>query len=285
MIRKVVIPSAGLGTRLLPATKEQPKEMLPIFVKGIDGELCLKPLLQIVFENLYYVGFREFGFITGREKRSVEDFFTTDSTFIEALKNGNKFRTAKEMDSFYEKIDKSNIAFINQPKPKGFGDAVYRAKWFTANEPFIVHAGDDLIISKKNQYLLNLIDVFEKYEATAVFCVERVRDPRKYGVVIGDKVARNLYRVRRVIEKPSKPPSNIAVVAVYAFNSEIYQAIAETPLDAGGEVQLTSAIQKLVDQKHSVYAVELGLEEKRLDIGTPQSYSKAINLMLHSSKL
>jgi UTP--glucose-1-phosphate uridylyltransferase len=280
-----VIPSAGLGTRLLPATKEQPKEMLPIFAKSIDGELCLKPLLQIVFENLYDVGLREFGFITGRGKRSVEDYFTIDSGFVELLKNGNKFGLAKELDVFYEKVGSSHIAFINQPKPKGFGDAVHRAKMFTGTEPFLVHAGDDLIISKKNQYLRNLIDVFEEHEASAVFCVERVSDPRKYGVIVGDKVANNLYQVRRVVEKPSTPPSNIAVVAVYAFSSRIYQAIEETPPDANGEVQLTNAIQRLIDQNHSVYAVELSSEEKRLDIGTPQSYLKALNLVVHSSNL
>ena len=283
MIRKVVIPSAGLGTRLLPATKEQPKEMLPIFAKSNDGELCLKPLLQIVFENLYDVGLREFGFITGRGKRSVEDYFTIDSGFVELLKNGNKLGLAKELDAFYEKVGSSHIAFINQPKPRGFGDAVHRAKMFTGTEAFLVHAGDDLIISKKNQYLQNLISAFEEHKASAVLCAEKVRDPRKYGVIIGDKVANNLYQVRRVVEKPSTPPSNIAVVAVYAFSSSIYQAIEETPPDANGEVQLTNAIQKLIDQKHSVYAVELSSEEKRLDIGTPQSYLEALNLVVHKS--
>ncbi len=278
-----MIPSAGLGTRLLPATKEQPKEMLPIFAKSIDGDLCLKPLLQIVFENLYDVGLREFGFITGRGKRSVEDHFTIDSGFIELLKNGNKFELAKELDVFYKKVGKSHIAFINQPKPKGFGDAVHQAKMFTGSEAFLVHAGDDLIISKKNQYLQNLINAFEEHGASAVFCAEKVKDPRKYGVIIGDKVAKNLYQVRKVIEKPHTPPSNIAIVAVYAFSSGIHQAIEETPPDANGEVQLTNAIQRLIDQKHSVYAVELSSEEKRLDIGTPQSYLKALNHVVHSS--
>ena len=285
MIRKVVIPSAGLGTRLLPATKEQPKEMLPIFVRGKDGKLCLKPILHIVFENLYDVGFREFCFITGRGKRSVEDYFTIDSGFVDILKNENKFGLAEELETLYRKIEKSSIAFINQPKPKGFGDAVYRAKSITGTEAFLVHAGDDVIISKRNRYLLNLANIFEKYEAAAAFCVEKVRNPRKYGVVVGSKVANNLYRVERVIEKPSKPPSNIAIVAVYAFDSRIYQAIEETPSDAGGEVQLTNAIQRLIDQKHPVYAAELGMEEKRLDIGNPQSYLASLKLMARSSCL
>ena len=279
MIRKVVIPSAGLGTRLLPATKEQPKEMLPTFVRGVDGKLSLKPLLQVVFENLYDVGFREFGFITGRGKRSIEDYFTVDNGFVEYLKTRNKFGLIKELDAFYEKVRRSNITFINQPEPRGFGHAVYHAKSFTGVEPFLVHAGDDLIISKKNNYLLKLMQTFEKYEATVAFCVEKVRDPRKYGVIIGEKVAYNLYQVKRVIEKPSTPPSNIAVVAVYAFDPKIYQAIEETPSDATNEVQLTNAIQQLVEQNYPVYAVELDSNEKRVDIGTPQSYFEALNLM------
>jgi UTP--glucose-1-phosphate uridylyltransferase len=283
VIKKAVIPSAGMGTRLLPATKEQPKEMLPIFVRNVDGELCLKPLLQIVFENLYDVGFREFGFITGRGKRSVEDHFTVDNSFVELLKNGNKLELVKELEAFYRKVEGSHVAFINQPSPTGFGDAVHRAKSFTGSEPFLVHAGDDLVISKKNAYLSNLIRVFEEHEASAVFCVEKVRDPRKYGVITGSRVANNLYRVKRVIEKPSNPPSNMAIVAVYAFNSGIYEAIEDTPPDASGEVQLTNAIQRLIDQNHQVYAVELSSEEKRLDIGTPQSYLKALKTMLRSN--
>jgi len=279
MIRKVVIPSAGLGTRLLPVTKEQPKEMLPIFVKGANRKLCLKPLLQIVFENAYDAGFRDFCFITGRGKRSIEDHFTLDSSFVRYLKSRNKFGSAKELDVFYEKVQKSNIIFVNQPEPRGFGDSVYYAKSFTGAEPFLVHAGDDLIISKKNQYLFKLTQTFEKYEATATFCVEKVRDPRKYGVIIGERLADNVYQVKRIIEKPSAPPSNIAVVAVYAFNSKIYQAIEETLPDATKEVQLTNAIQQLIEQNYPVYAVELDSDEKRLDIGTPQSYLRALNLM------
>lgn len=281
-IKKVVIPSAGLGTRLLPATKEQPKEMLPIFTRNVDGELRLKPLLQIVFENLYEFGLREFGFITGRGKRSVEDHFTVDSEFIEVLKNGPKFKIAKELNTFYEKVGRSHIVFINQPKALGFGDAVHRAKAFTGAEPFLVHAGDDLIISKKEQYLTNLINVFGKHEASAVFCVEKVKNPRKYGVITGHKITNKIYLVKKIIEKPSTPPSNIAVVGVYVFSPRIHQAIEETPPDASGEIQLTSAIQTLVDQTHSVYAVEMSSNEKRLDIGTPESYLRALNLVTRS---
>lgn len=280
MIKKAIIPSAGLGTRLLPATKEQPKEMLPIFTKNFKGELCLKPILHIVFENLYSIGLREFGFITGRGKRSVEDYFTIDSEYVAFLKKRNSTELAKELTIFYEKISNSQIAFINQPKPLGFGEAVHRAKFFTGKEPFLVHAGDDLIISNKSKYLLNLCRIFEKYEADAAFCVEKVKDPRNYGVIISDKIAKNVYKVRKVFEKPRKPPSNIAIVAVYVFTPNIYKAIEETKPDISGELQLTNAIQKLIDRNLSVYAMELETQEKRLDIGNPQSYLEALQYML-----
>lgn len=285
MIKKVVIPSAGLGTRLLPATKEQPKEILPIFVRNADGKLCLKPLLQIVFENLYDVGFREFGFITGRGKRSVEDHFTIDSDFVDLLKKGNKHEPARELDVFYEKISNSHIAFINQPKPQGIRRC--RPSRKTVHRHGTIPSprrrrSDNL---EEKPIPVETYQYLEEHKATAVLCVERVEDPRKYGVIIGRKVAKNLYRVRKIIEKPSKPPSNIAVVAVYAFDSTIYQAIEETPPDMRGEVQLTNAIQKLIDQKHSVYAVELNSRERRLDVGTPESYLEALNLKLRSSNL
>jgi UTP--glucose-1-phosphate uridylyltransferase len=277
MIKKVVIPAAGLGMRLLPATKEQPKEMLPFFARGVNGQLCLKPLLQIVFERLYNAGFREFCFIVGRGKRSIEDHFTMDNNFIKQLKNRNKFDLAKELDQFYEKICNSNIIFINQPEPLGFGDAVYHAKLFTGKEEFLVHAGDDLIISMNNDHLKRLINVFEKYNADAAFCVERVENPEKYGVITGKQIDKNVYKVEKIIEKPSVPPSNIAIVAIYIFKAKIYEVIPKIPPDANNEIQLTDAIQQLMNEKCDVYAVELNQNEKRIDIGTPESYWAALN--------
>ena len=126
---------------------------------------------------------------------------------------------------------------------------------------------------------MNLIRVFEKNKAAAAFCVEKVRDPRKYGVIVGERVADNSYRVKKVMEKPSVPPSNIAIIAVYAFSPEIYRAIEEISPDATNEIQLTDAIQRLIDGNYPVYAVELSSAEKRIDIGTPQSYLSALGGM------
>ena len=275
MIRKAVIPAAGLGTRLLPVTKELPKEMLPIFLKQ-NGEICLKPMLQAVFEQLYDAGFREFAFIVGRGKRAIEDHFTIDESFVEYLKNNNKARLADRLQDFYEKLSNSTIIFINQPKPKGFGDAVYKAKPFTGNESFLVHAGDDIILSSRNNHLRRLTRVFEDYGADAAFLVEEVEDPRRYGVIVGEEIKSGVFEVKEVFEKPQRPPSNLAIVAVYIFKPIIYQAIEKTMLDESGEIQLTDAISVLLNWQCRIYALKLKNEERRIDIGKPETYLEAL---------
>jgi len=274
MIRKAVIPAAGLGTRLLPATKEQPKEMLPIFARDVNGRLFLKPLLQIVFERLYDASLRELCFVVGRGKRSIEDHFTIDDNFLEHLKTKNKIELLDDLIHFYEKIRNSTVVFINQPKPLGFGNAIYQAKFFSKDEAFLVHAGDDLILSGKN-YPKRLISIFTEYKADAAFFVEKVKDPTKYGVVVGEKMDDKIYLVKQIVEKPVTPPSDLAVIAIYVFNPIIYRAIELVEPDKNNEIQLTDAIQWLINQRCAVYAVELNRNEKRIDMGTPESYKEA----------
>lgn len=274
MITKVIIPAAGLGTRLLPATKEQPKEMLPILTKDADGTLFLKPFLQVVFEQLHDQGFKQVCFVVGRGKRSIEDHFMVDEDFIDYLKTKNKMAHLRCLSSFYEKIRESTIVFANQAKPLGFANAVYQAKFFCANEDFLVHAGDDLIVSKTKP-ILRLVSVFNEYKADAAFFVQRVRDPTKYGVVLGERTAKGIYRVSQVIEKPSKPKSDLAVIAVYVFRSKIFPAIETVEPSLHNEIQLTDAIQALIDEGDSVYGVELGTSERRIEIGDPVSYREA----------
>ena len=278
MIKKVVIPAAGLGTRLLPITKELPKEMLPIFLRGKGGGICLKPMLQAVFEQLYDFGFREYGFIVGRGKRAIEDHFTADESFLEYLKDSNKVKLAGELRDFYEKIGNSTIVFINQPKPRGFGDAVYRAKLFTGNEPFLIHAGDDLILTQNNDHLRRVMKVFENYDADAAFLVEEVKDPRGYGVIVGDEINSGIFKVRKVVEKPQQPPSNLAIIALYTFKPIIYQAIKKVKPDESGEVQLTDAVSFLLDWQCRIYALKLKIGERRMDIGTPETYLETLRI-------
>jgi UTP--glucose-1-phosphate uridylyltransferase len=282
MIVKVVIPAAGMGTRLLPATLQQPKEMLPIFSSNSSKQLCLKPLIQLVFEKLYQNNLREFCFVVGKGKRSIEDHFTFDVDLIKHFRKNRKFNVIEDLNQFYEKVRNSKIFFVNQPEPKGFGDALCYAEPFTGNESFLVHAGDDLVLSPNNDYFNRLLNTFVKNKADAAFCVERVEDPRKYGVIQGKQVEKNLFKVTRIDEKPLHPKSNIAIVAVYIFNKRIYRCIRSTALQPDTEVQLTSGIQKLIDEKCDVYAVELSRNEKRIDIGTAHSYWNALNSTFNS---
>jgi UTP--glucose-1-phosphate uridylyltransferase len=272
LLKKAVIPAAGLGTRLLPITKELPKEMLPIVALMKNGQPCLKPMLQAIFEQLYDVGFREFAFIVGRGKRAIEDHFLPDEDFIQQLKKQNKTALAEDLQIFYNMISDSNLIFINQPKPRGFGDAVGRAALFTGNEEFLMQAGDDVIISKNNSHLKKAAKVFEKYSADTLFLVEEVSDPRNYGVITGNEIESGLFQVTSIMEKPKKPLSNLAIVALYFFKPVIYEAIREVKPDEKNEIQLADALKLLVDWNCKVYGLKLNPNERRVDIGTAESY-------------
>lgn len=273
MITKAILPSAGLGTRLLPATKEQPKEMLPILTKNGAGKLYLKPFLQVVFEQLYDSGFREMCLIVGRGKRSIEDHFTVDEPFLNSLKERNKTEYLIQLSDFYEKVKNCTIVFANQPNPLGFADAVNRGRFFSGNDNFLVHAGDDLILSQE-KYLNRLTSVFHKHNADATFFLQEVADPSKYGVITGKEVEKGVYHVSSIVEKPKNAQSMLAIVAVYVFSPKLYQAIERIKPGINNELQLSDAIQSLVEQHDSVFAVKLNSQEERIEIGDPSSYVK-----------
>jgi UTP--glucose-1-phosphate uridylyltransferase len=274
---QAIIPAAGLGIRLLTTTKEMPKEMLPVFSKGIKGEILIKPTLQVVFEQLYDSGIREFCFVVGRGERTIEEHFSKDSSFVSYLRRKGKSDFAEELDAFYRKLEDSSIVFVNQPEPRGFGDAVYRARSFVRHEPFLVRAGDDLVFSTHRQNIeTSLVKLFEKMSPDAVLAVQKATNPRSYGVISGDRVGPAIYRVTHIVEKPKRPPSNMAIVASYVFNLRIFDAIEQTRHDSEGELQLTDAIRKLVIDGRGVYAVELRAGERRIDIGTSRSYWDAL---------
>lgn len=284
MIKKVVIPVAGLGTRLLTATKEMPKEMLPVFDRRVNGGIALKPMLQVVFEKLYEANLREFCFIVGRGKRIIEDHFTKDSSLIGLLKGKNRNDLAEELESFHKKITTSKIIMVNQPEPRGFGDAVAKAEVFTLNESFLVHAGDDLVLSSRNSHLNRLIKFFEDKNADAALLAERVKDPSRYGVITGVRVEPRLYKVVDIVEKPRILSSNLAAIAIYVFKNRIYESIRNTVPDEIGEVQLTDAIKQLILMGGQVYAVELYSDEKRVDIGAVESYRASLRETFKRSK-
>ncbi|MCK4953072.1 NTP transferase domain-containing protein [Candidatus Bathyarchaeota archaeon] len=278
MIKKVVVPAAGLGTRLFPATKEQPKEMLPIFARLTNGDAGVTPLLQLVFEQLYEAGFREFCFVVGRGKRTIEDHFTPDLNCGVMLRDRGKSDQASDLENFYLKLKTSSVIWVNQPEPKGFGDAVLMAQPFVQNELCLVHAGDTYIISENVAYLKLLMDAYSRVNADAAFLVQEMKDPRQYGVIEAEKIGKGVYKVLAAVEKPEKPPTNLAIMPIYAFNPVIFQALEKTTPGVGGEIQLTDAIQRLVEWGSNVCAVQLNPSEVWLDIGNPETYWKALSL-------
>lgn len=276
-IRKAVITAAGLGTRLLPLTKEVPKEMLPLFIYTLNG-ISFKPVIQIVFESLHSFGVHEFCFIVGRGKRVIEDYFTPDKSFLDLLNSRDLGYRAKVLKEFYKLIKNAKIFFVNQPEPRGFGDAVLYAEPFVASEPFILHAGDDVVISRGNDHLNRLIKVFQEYNADCVILAEEVEDPKAYGVITGKAVddLGHILRVLDIVEKPKKPPSNIATIAIYIFKPIIFDFLRRVEPDNTGEIQLTNAIRLMVKDGYRVFAVKLYPHEKRLDVGNPEKYWYAL---------
>ncbi|MCD6312388.1 MAG: hypothetical protein J7L79_01060 [Thaumarchaeota archaeon] len=289
-IKKAVITAAGLGTRLLPATKGIPKEMLPIFARGRSGQIFPKPIIQAVFEQLFDAGIREFFIVVGRGKKVIEDHFTIDMGFLQLLRERRRDLYADEVESFYEKVSESEVIFLEQPEPKGFGDAVLRAEKLI-DETFIVHAGDTYIVSNGFEHFRLPLQVHERWNASATLLVREVDDPERRGIMGGELVENGVWKVERVEEKPEKPWSRLAILPIYIFEPEIFEALAETLPGRNGEVQLTDGVGRLLDKSGRVMAVKLSEEFIRLDIGNPRglwealdiSYKLAVNPYLNRS--
>ena len=269
---KVVITAAGKGTRLLPFTKEMPKEMMPIFSQGFTKNRVVLPLLQYIYEQLYSMNFRDYCFVVGREKRSIEDHFTPHETYLRELTGDYK----KFITNFYKKLDNSHLIWINQNKPLGFGDAVKRAERYVGKEDFIVHAGDVTILSRKKHPIIRLIETSEKNpDAKAILLCKKIKDSKKYGVPTVEKISENLFTVKQVIEKPEKPKSDFGILPLYYFKSEIFSSLKKIKKGKGSEFQLTDAIQNLIKEKQRVLAITLNKNEDEIDVGTVESYKNS----------
>lgn len=274
---KVVIPAAGLGTRLLTATKEQPKEMLPVFARMHNGELCIKPTVQIIYEQLFDYGFREFYFVVGRSKRAIEDHFTADFDFVDLLNKKGKTVYAKELANFYDKLSSSTLVWINQPTPAGFGNAILMTKTLLKDDTFLVHAGDTIISSNNNSHFKDLLKWHESEGASSTILSRHVKDPSQFGIIEGEKQKNKIIKVTRLEEKPSKPSSNLAIMPVYVFNSQIFDALEKTSLGKGNELQLTDGIMKLVQLGKTVISIEMDAKSLWIDVGTPATYWDALS--------
>ncbi len=261
-IRKAVIPVAGFGTRLLPATKAQPKEMLPI----VD-----KPAVQYVVEEAVQSGIENLLFVTGRGKRAIEDYFDYAVELERELEAKNKTELLNIVRNISEMV---SIYYVRQKIAKGLGDAIWHAKGFISNEPFGVLLADDIIDSDV-PVLKQMIDVYKEHPGIILAVMEvPMQNTKLYGIIEGKKIADGLYQVKDLVEKPHpmEAPSNIAIVGRYILTPSIFESLETTKPGKNGEVQITDAIKNLA-HKEKIYAYMF--KGTRFDVGEKVGYLKA----------
>ncbi|MBX7061636.1 MAG: UTP--glucose-1-phosphate uridylyltransferase GalU [Pyrinomonadaceae bacterium] len=253
-IRKAVFPAAGLGTRFLPATKASPKEMLPL----VD-----KPLIQYSVEEAVAAGVESLLIITGRDKTAIENHFDISFELEELLKDKNK---ADLFDQVRAISDIARISYTRQKQALGLGHAIYQAKDFVGDEPFAALLADD-VIDAERPALAQMIDVYEKFDAPVIATMQVEGEAiSRFGVIDADEVEPGVFRIRGMVEKPryEDAPSDLAIVGRYIFTPDIFEAIEQTKPGAGGEIQITDAMVRLLE-KRPFYAVRL--EGTRHDAG------------------
>lgn len=261
-VKKAIIPAAGLGTRFLPATKAQPKEMLPI----VD-----KPTIQYIVEEAVASGIEEILIITGRNKKSIEDHFDKSIELELELEKSGKAELLELVRDISDMVD---IHYIRQKEPRGLGHAIHCAKTFVGNEPFAVLLGDD-VVDSETPCLKQLIDCFSEYKTT-ILGVQTVAEENvsKYGIVDGIHIEDKVYKVKDLVEKPAKEeaPSNVAILGRYIITPEIFNILENTKPGKGGEIQLTDALKTLIS-KEAMYAYNF--EGKRYDVGDKFGFLQA----------
>ena len=269
---KVVITAAGKGTRMLPFTKEIPKEMMPIFTKIYGNQRTVIPILQYIFEQFYSMKIRDYCFVVGRDKRSIKDHFARQQSHLNELSGNHK----KTLSNFYKKLENCHLIWVNQNKPLGFGDAVKRAEKFVGDEDFILHAGDVSIISRYKHPILRLIDTAKKNpDVSAILVCKKVKDAKRYGILQIKNRTSTVYFVEGVEEKPVRPKSNLGILALYYFKPEIFHSLKKTKRGKNNELQLTDGIQQIINDGKKVLAIPLTNDDIEIDVGTVESYRDA----------
>lgn len=262
-----VVPVAGLGTRLLPATKSQPKEMLPV------GR---KPVVQYVVEELTRMKMKRVLFITGPGKTSIENHFDLNEELIQELRESGKEELLEELE--YERAPLQYF-YTRQRELLGLGHAIQCSEPFVGNQPFVTALGDSIIgMHARSDIVRRMVQCFCEKEASAVIAFERVPmdEVHRYGIA-KPKEEGDLFEIEDLIEKPlrTEAPSNLAIAARYVFAPEIFRAIKRTNPGKGGEIQITDAIRLMIKEGRKVFGVCLRADERRYDIGNFQAYFRA----------
>ena len=256
---KAIIPAAGFGTRFLPLTKAQPKEMLPV---------VNKPTIQWVIEEAVDAGITDIAIITGKHKKAIENHFNPIEELEGALEKAGKY---KELEEIRKVNDIANLKFIIQPEQKGLGHAILCAEEFIRGDPFAVLLGDTICKGKPN-CTKGLVDIFNEKNAS-VFAVEKIKneETRRYGIVSGREIEKNIMLVNKLVEKPEpeNAPSNLGIQGRYVFTPDIFDYQKNVKPSSNGEIQLTDAMQSLA-QDSEIYSWTFS--GKRYDIGTMKDW-------------
>lgn len=265
-INKAVFPVAGLGTRFLPATKAQPKEMLPI----VD-----KPLIQYAVEEAYAAGIRHMIFVTGRNKRAIEDHFDTAYELENELEANHKHELLAIVRAMHP--EDMDCSYVRQPRSLGLGHAVLCAQSLVGNEPFAVLLADDLMVGEDGgaPVLTQMVEMFQDFPTSLLAVQEVPADHvKRYGIVAGEPAGDRITRVRQMVEKPGpeSAPSRMGVAGRYILTPAVFNHIRNNPRGAGGEIQLTDGIAKLMDTE-GVHAYQY--RGKRYDCGSKQGFLEA----------
>ncbi len=261
-VTKAVIPVAGFGTRFLPATKAQPKEMLPL----VD-----KPIIQYIVEEAVASGIEEIIFVTNQNKRAIEDHFDRNFELEYRLRQSGKKELLHQVSQIFKM---AQFVYVRQPTPRGLGDAIMQAEKLTGDQPFAVFLADD-VVDAKIPAMKQLIQTYEKYHSTVVGVTTISKsNVSRYGIIDGQKIDASTYRIRKIIEKPTiaKAPSTLAATRGYILTPNIYSYIRALKPDPSGEIYLTGALQNL-SKDYPVYACKY--QGQYYDCGNKLEYLKA----------
>jgi len=266
MIKKCLFPSAGYGTRFLPATKSIPKEMLP---------LVTKPLIQYGVEEAISAGCDTMSMVVSKYKKSIEDHFDTNTDIENSIKGTSKKDLLKPLNNIIENI---TFSYTRQLEMKGLGHAILTGQTLIGDEPFAVILADDICHSKNDSVLKQMINIHEKYPEHCIVAIEEIpkKDTNKYGVISGTLIEDNLYQVKDMIEKPEPKdaPSNLAIIGRYILTPNIFDIIKNTKPGKGGEIQITDALLELA-KKGKVLAYKF--DGRRFDCGSIDGFIEATN--------
>ena len=265
-IKKCLFPAAGYGTRFLPVTKSIPKEMLPILTK---------PLIQYGVEEAISAKCDTMCIVTSKYKKAIEDHFDTHTDITASIKNSSKEKLLEEVDNI---IENTTFSYTRQLQMKGLGDAILTGQTLIGNEPFAVILADDLCDSKNSSVLKQMVELYEKYPGHCIVAIEEIdiQDTNKYGVISGDEIEKNIYKLNNMVEKPepSVAPSNLAIIGRYILIPEIFDIIKDTKPGKGGEIQITDALLTLAKQGKVLGYKFDGI---RFDCGSIDGFVEATN--------